>query len=245
MKALIHPPQNVLRIAGFLLFALGMVIGMLFYGSATWADIEAFLFDSSFSADKPLSTLSCPTIIGPGETGVLKATFTNPSDKTFRPRIRARFTAGLVSLMREEETRLSLEPGQSQQLEWKVTGEDAVWGNFILARVYQFRQYPQPSLSATCGVLVVDFLGLGGKWLTALAVANSLLWMLVGASLWMAGSRPLLRHSQTTTQAMLALIVVVVLGIAGSLTGLWLLSAAMVLVGVLLSFVVIAFLITT
>ncbi|MEW5868357.1 MAG: hypothetical protein AB1894_03720 [Chloroflexota bacterium] len=243
MKSIPYPSRSVSRVAGFLIFALGVAIGLLYFGGATWADIEAFLFDSSFSADKPLTTLNCPVIIGPSETGVLKATFTNPSDTTFRPRIRARFTAGLVSLIREEENRLSLEPGESQQLEWQVTGEDAVWGNFILARIYQFRQYPQLSRTATCGILVVDFLGLGGRWLTALAVVISLLGMLVGLNLWVAGNRPLSGRIQTTTQAMVALAAVVFLGMAGSLTGLWMLSAAMVLVGVLLSFMIIAFLI--
>jgi hypothetical protein len=55
--------NRLLAIMGVLIFAVGVVPGLAFYGAAAWGDLEAFLFASSVDADASLGSLRCPLVI--------------------------------------------------------------------------------------------------------------------------------------------------------------------------------------
>lgn len=178
------------RALGMLLFSIGLFLGMAVSAGVLWGDLEAFLFDSSLGADEPLKTLRCPVIITSGETGTVTATFTNSGEKAVVRLVRAHISDGFVTLMREVNDRLVLEPGEIRRLKWTVTPDDAVWKHFILVRVHVLRSSPLPSYTGSCGILVMDLPGLTGNQIIVLTLLLSALSTTAGVGLVAAGSRP-------------------------------------------------------
>lgn len=226
--------RNLLGTLGVLIFALGVVLGLAFYSGAAWGDLEAFLFHVEGDADASLGSLSCPVVITSTESGTVSATFRNPTERPIKPVVRTHISEGFVTLMRRIDDRPSLEPGEKQRLEWTVTADDAAYGYLILARVFVKYPYPLPARTAACGVLVIDLPGWTGSQVTALVVVGSLLCMVGGVGLWVAGNRPLSGRILDATRAMIALAVVVLLGIIGSFLGWWLLSGLLLMIALLL-----------
>ncbi len=226
--------KRLLATVGVLIFVVGVVLGLAFYGGATWGDLEAFLFAASVDADASLGSLRCPIMITSTETGTLTATFENPAERTIKPIIHTHISEGFVTLKRTIDDVLSLEPGEKERLEWAVTADDAAYGYLILARVFVKYPYPLPSRTSTCGVLVIDLPGWTGGQVTALVVVGSFLCMVAGVGLWVAGNRPLSERVQDASRAMTALAVVVLLGIISSFIEWWLLSGLFVVIALLL-----------
>lgn len=181
----------VFRILSVALFIFGVLLGLVFNGLAVWADFEAVLFDASRSADRPLDDLRCPIAISPAETGVIRLDLDNPTDRPVRTLVRTHISGGYVTLFREDSQRVSVEPGKSTPLSWEVTADDAVWNRFILARVYQVSAFPLPARTATCGILLVDFLGLPGLVIVSGVIGLSAAGMLGGIWLWQRSHKPL------------------------------------------------------
>lgn len=219
---------------GLLVFAVGVVLGISFYGAAAWADLEAFLFDATVSADASLGSLRCPVVITSTEAGTLSARIENPMDRSIKPTVRTHVSEGFVTLMREIEERPSLEPGEKRRLEWTVTADDAAYGYLILARAFVKYPYPLPARTAACGVLVINLPGWTGSQVTALVVVSSLLCLLVGIGLWRAAYRPLSGRILDATRAMTVLAIIVLFGSLSSLVEWWLLSGLLLMLALLL-----------
>jgi hypothetical protein len=226
--------KRLLAAVGVLVFSVGVLLGLAFYGAAAWGDLEAFLFAASVDADGSLGSLRCPIMITSTESGTLSATFQNPSERVIRPTIRTHISEGFVTLMRRIDDQPSLEPGEKKRLEWEVTADDATYGYLVLARVFVKYPYPLPSRTSACGVLVIDLPGWTGGQVTALVVVSSLLCLVAGVGLWVAGNRPLGGRIQDASRAMIVLAVVVLLGIATSFAEWWLLSGLLLVIALLL-----------
>lgn len=222
------------------LFSVGIVAGMLFYGFSFWANFEASLFDAGLEGDAGLSSLRCPIFFGKNETGKIYLNVKNPLDRTFAPRIRAHISEGFVSMMREIDSQPFLAPGESQTLEWDITSNDAVWNRFVLVRIYQFRVYPEPSRSATCGVQFVNF-PLSGSLITGLVLAISLLGMGSGIWLYQYSNRPLKDRQRSTIVAMTILGSTVTVGIVAALLGQLLVTMLITIFSVLLVVVLLGY----
>jgi hypothetical protein len=227
-----HP---ILGALGVLLFALGVLVGLAMMGGAVWGDLEASLFQSARRGGSGLPGLRCPVILGTSEAGTVSAKLRNPLDRPVEFNVRTYISEGYVSLMREEKTRLPLEPGEKERLEWPVTPDDAAYGRLILARVRVLGQYPLPERQAACGILVLDTGLLSGGQVVALAVLASLLGMGAGAGLWIAVSRPVAGRRLEAVRAMGALAASVGVGLVVSLLGLWVVGVVMGAATVLLA----------
>lgn len=226
-------PRAVSAVAVVLLSA-GVLLGLALTALATWGDLEGSLFDTDIGADASLGTLRCPILVTADETGVIRASFRNRSDRRMQPYIRAHITQGYISLMREIRTDLPLEPGERRSLEWTVTAEDAVFGRLILARVQAFRTYPQPTRRGSCGILVADVGGWSGKGITASVVVASLLSMGVGLGILIQRNRPLKGRKRNLIGASGFLMAMVAAGLLVSLLQWWVLGLILLVVTVLL-----------
>ena len=222
------------------LFSIGIATGMFFYGFSFWADFEASLFDAGLEGDAGLSNLHCPLFLGKNETGEIYLKIKNPLARAIAPRIRAHISDGFVSMMREINSQPSLSQGESQTLEWDITSNDAVWNRFILVRVYQFPVYPEPSRSATCGIVLAS-LPLPGVLITGLLVAVSLLGMGSGVWLYRYTNRPLKDRQRSTMIAMTILGTTVTIGIVAALLGQLLVTMLLTIISVLLVVVLLGY----
>lgn len=229
------------RITSIIIFAVGVLLGMAFLGGATWGDFESSLFDPSLGSAVPLDAMKCPVAISRVETGTVNTTLRNSTDQTLRRYIRAHISEGFVSVMREVNSRVEIAPGESQQLEWQVSGEDAAWGRVILVRAYLFSSYPMPAQSATCGILVLNFLNLTGGQIVGLILVASLLLMGAGLWHWVASNRPLGGRVLNATYAMSGIGLVVLGGMVSTFFGNWMLGLLLLLAAVLLIVVVLTY----
>ncbi|MBN1666166.1 MAG: hypothetical protein JW862_03735 [Anaerolineales bacterium] len=184
--------QTIYRRAGLLLFSLGILLGILLFGSAVWADLEAFLFDSALKARTSLTTLSCPVMISSKETGMISANIRNPNDRETKRIVRVHITEGYTSLIREINTDLLIEANSSSKVEWEIYPDDAVYNDrLIMFRAYLFPNYPIPDADGSCGVLLVQSDTFTGRQILIFTITVSLVLIGAGRWLWQLGVRPI------------------------------------------------------
>jgi hypothetical protein len=227
--------DGILRNLGVLVLSIGVLLGMMVSAVCILGDYEAVRFDASLSVlrDASLKTFRCPVLITTGETGTVTGAFKNPLDRPITLTVRAH-VSNYLTLTRERTDRLPLEPGETKRLEWTVTADDVLYSNLILVKVLQFRQYPLPGRLGSCGIMVVDIPYLTGGLIVALAVAGSVVGMLGGIGLWLAGQRPLTRRGRQAANTMGALAGAVVAGMISSLLGAWMLALIVLAVNIML-----------
>ena len=215
-------PRGLIRSLGILLFSLGLLLGMALFGAIVWADFEAVLFNPGLQQEAPLRSLRCPVMITESETGEVTASLFNPLERSTERFLQAHITDGYVTLMREVNRRVSLEPGERQQLAWEVTADDAAYERFILVKVVLRGRYPLPSRQGTCGILVVDVPYLRGEQVFGLGFGAALLCMVGGIVLWLKAGDPLVDRGRRVARAMAALTGSIVVGTTVGLLGWWL-----------------------
>ncbi len=206
------------RILAIVLFSIGILSGAAFFAAATLADVEAVFYGFDRFGYKPTSAFYCPVMIASDETGVVRAVFKNNNERAIRPSVR--FQASSPSIFRTEITRLEIEPGESESLEWKISQSDLAYRNLAFAKIMTYASYPSPDVEQTCGILVLDLPGLTGKQATGLIVAVSLAGIILGGGLWLV-SRPVKGRARETWSAMLTLAVVVLAGMGSVLLAMW------------------------
>lgn len=232
---------KIFRIAGIVLFSFGVLMGTALMAVTVWADLEASFFDADLASrgGESLKTLRCPVLMTSAEIGVVTATVENTANKPIEPRLRAHISEGHVTLMREVNATLALEPGEEQTVEFLLSSNDVTYNWLILVRVLQFRYYPLPSRQAACGIFVVDLSFLTGSQLLALTIGVVLLGLLGGIALWSAGNWPLNRRSLATARTMGALAASLFLGSIVAFSGSWLVGILLFAINLLLIFEII------
>lgn len=209
------------RPLGGLLFVAGLLLGMALFGAVIWGDLEAALFSPGIQQDAALRSLRCPVLITRSETGTVSARLKNPLERSTERYVRAHISDGYVTLMREINTRVPLDPGERQRLEWTVTADDAAFGRLVLVKVVLRARYPLPSRQGTCGILVLDVPYLTGNQFFALGFAVSLLSMAAGCVLWFRAGEPLRERGRQVGRAMGVLAGIVLVGTIVALMGWW------------------------
>jgi hypothetical protein len=227
-------PKRWHRTLGLYIFFVGILLGMFFAMLLTSANLEAFLFSPvPDSSAQPLESLRCPILLNRGETGTISATFSNPSDQTRRRTVDTYTSRGSIIMMEEGRDRFDLAPGEKHTLKWSISADDAAWGWFIIARIYVQRNLPLPSRSGGCGVLVFNLPFGTGAQITGAIVGASLLLMIGGALLWLKGGTEPRKALRTVEYLVLALGPATVLALLFSMTGLWLVSAILLVLMIL------------
>jgi hypothetical protein len=223
----------LLRSVGVLLFVTGVALGLVLSTMAVWGEVEAMMFDLSRDADAGLGSLRCPLIVTTKDTAMATASVKNPTDKKMTRSLKVHISHGHVTLMREINEKLPLEPGEKVQLEWALYPDDAAFGRFILVGAYMPSYYPYPSRRGTCASLVLDTPYLTGGQLAALAIAGSGLGMVSGLGLWVAADRPSNEKRRKATGAMATLAGTIAAGIVVNLLGWWLLGGILLVITVI------------
>jgi hypothetical protein len=221
------------RMLGRFLYFFGILITLALGSVTIWGDLEASLFDVSIQAQRNLDSLRCPVLITRHETGQITASFENTSQRPVNRAIRANISDGFVTLIREENLQLPLQPGERQSWVWEVTADDAAYNYLILARINTLRQSPMPSKSGACGILVVPIPWVSGQKIVIGWLALGLAAIVGGGWLWRrATPTPIQWHPVLVGSAAMSLAVIAVL-ILG-LMGLWIPGVILLAIFVLL-----------
>ena len=229
--------KKLFRTLGIIFFSIGILAGMVMFIFMNWAYFEAnFYFGYTFPADKPLTTLRCPLLMTSSETGAVTASMTNNTDRDLSILVQTEIS--YFGAATSERLSYPLAAGETRRLSWTVTSDDIVYGHLIIARVYVFNAYTFPSRTNTCHTMVVDLPGLTGIQPFIIVLALSLVSLMAGWGLWLAGSRPLRAEGLIATRAMALLTAVVLLGLLAGWIGWWGLGLICCVVSVLMIFTV-------
>ncbi len=230
--------QKTLRVVSFIIYTIGIILGMAIAGGIIWSDLEASLFDSSINAKSSLS-LSCPVAITTHEAGKISATLKNPVDREKNFYVRAHISEGYVSLKREINQQILVAPGEKEKVSWEIYPQDAAYNRIILFRAYVNPSYPLPSRGNFCGVLVLDIPLLTGTQFFLLMLGLSLAGIIGGSAIWRKVNRPMNKNIRSMSNAMTALAVIIFSAIVAGYSGIWILglllfAAAILMMGVML-----------
>jgi hypothetical protein len=232
--------KKLSRTLGIIFFSIGILVGMAMFIFMNWAYFEAtFFFGYTFPADKTLTTLRCPLVMTSSETGSVTASITNNTDRDLSILVRTEIS--YFGAATSERVTYPVAAGETRKLSWTVSSDNIVYGHLIMARVYVFGAYTNPSRTNTCHTMVVDLPGLTGIQIFIIVLALSLVCLMAGWGLWLAGSRPLQVEGLIATRAMSILTAVVLLGMFVGCIGWWGVGLICTVTGVLLTFTVVGY----
>ena len=234
--------NNLLRVLAILIFSIGVLSGMAFAVAGSLADMESSFYGFNSYGNDPTTAMHCPVLLNRSEAGTITIKMKNTSDINIRPNLR--FQVSNEGVFRSEAAHLSLEPGQSESLEWTVGSEDMVLNLFIFAKMFTFASYPVQDVEQTCGILVFDLPWFSGTGLTITAIALCLVGMGTGIFLWMAAHKAKKYKAMEALPAMIALAAVVLADLLSILIAWWLLGIVLSVLSLILVGVIIGNLVT-
>jgi hypothetical protein len=223
-----------------LLFAASALVALLLFGSVVLSDLEGATFDPAIRGNASLTSLRCPLFISTSESGTARATLSNPLDRPLQYLVRVRVSQGFVTLFRQIDFPVPLDPGQKQTIAWEITAADAAYDWLVLVKVLQSASYPLPSRSGSCGVLVVPIPFLTGNQFFLLVFTATLLGMGISVWLWRAVGRATGSVRHDVSNAMIALGIMLVVGTLVGVFSSWILGLVL-LTGTLLMVLTIVF----
>ena len=221
------------KLVAVILYSAGLILALVVAIIGFWPELEATLFDPSTSADQSLNTLRCPMVITPSDTATISAIFTNPLERPIQFLVRTHISQEYSTLLREFNHKVALEVGESEQLVWEISVDDAVYNRLVFARVRSLRSSQIPSREQTCGILVVTVPGLTGGEIVAGLLIISLFGLVSGSVLWVRIAWPLEGQNREIAIGFGILTALVVLSSILSIWGFWALSMGMFVIIVL------------
>jgi hypothetical protein len=216
-----------------ILFAAGILSGLILIALATWADQEAALFEPTSAYDTNLPSLRCPLLLTSEEISNISVGLKNPSTYPVSSLTTAHITAGSVLLIDEFVETPSLPPGGKMTLSWKVIPDDAAYHSLILSRVFVERSYPLPSRTGSCGIVVLPFGGVPGGGLVGVLFGLCLAGTILGMVFWRRTNTLLSSKQREFNSGLIAIAVIIAVGFLSILFNIWLIGLASV-IGILL-----------
>jgi hypothetical protein len=178
--------------------------------------------------------MECPFILAGGEVGTISVTLTNPHEKEIEPLFQVAIgSERTFSLFRYFRERKYIPAGESQTMQWTVSGEDAVYKHFILVQVYQFSAFKTTNRSGSCGILYLD-VPLSGTTVLILAITVSIVGMALGTILWLRLYKALPGHKARAPRIMIVVAASATLTMVTGILGIWLLGILFFVISLLL-----------
>ena len=232
---------------GLLVFILGLAVSLTFNIFVLWANLEgmsfwgypeALAFDSSLTAEARLSSVRCPVILAPGESGTVSVTVRNPNDYPIEAWISAHISMlGMQENMLRELRSAPLAPGEKTTLRWEVSEQNKNNSGMILARIFlRLTERHPPSRTRHCGIATIDLWGLSSGLITSAALVGGHILQAAGIWVWGQVKRQSTKEDNFTRNVMIAMSIFSLLMTLGSLSHSWVISMVSLLVSLLLVF---------
>ena len=229
--------SNRLTNTGLLLAVIGNLLGIAFSAMMVWADMEANLFKYGVTGDKKLTSFVCPILINGDEESAIKVRLRNNRDKVMTPYIRAYVSEEHITLTRQSAHALTIQPGDSAEIIWKIYPEDAVYDQFVFFRVFLHDDYPHPSRTGICGVWVTNIPGLSGKLIVWISLAIVFLMIIAGNVLLYLQPIPHEQKRREIATGLKYLSGLVLVDLILALLGYWVLGLLLLVVILVVSFI--------
>ncbi len=221
-----HKQKNTLY---FILYTVGILLGVTLATLATWADYESAFYGFTRFASAPFHGLSCPILMTRDETQTVMIKLTNTTANRLSPSIRTEISTPLTSDSKLEF--FQLDPGESLSVERTIDADNIDLGRFIFVKAGMFSAYPLPDQESTCGVFILPMRGNG----TLILILGTILSVLLTAG----GLFLFSRHDpqRNRIRPLLFIAIATALAMIFGFLGLWILATLMIVLIVLTSFI--------
>lgn len=206
------------RSLSIVLYFLGILLGFALAIAANWAEFEGVSYYYTGATYNAFHGLHCPVLMTRSETGIVTASFDNPSNRESEPYYEMEISGPLP---RRFEDQLSVAPHETKKVQWTVDAHDIDRGSFIFVKLDILPTADYPTREATCGILVLNTPGLTGEQILWLTLAASLLGMVIGLGLWENANAPLADQPMNLKHAMQTLAIIVLLAMLSGFMGWW------------------------
>ncbi len=213
----------------FILYAIGILLGLTLATLATWADYESAFYGFTRFASAPFHGLSCPILMTRDETQSVKIKLTNTTAKPLSPSIRTEISTPLTSDSKLEFFQLA--PGESLLVERTIDADNIDLERFIFVKAGMFSAYPLPDQESTCGVFILPMHGNG----TVILILGSILSVLLAAGGLFMFSRQ--DPQRERVRPLLFIAIATALAMIFAFFGSWILATLMIVLIVLTSFI--------
>jgi hypothetical protein len=218
-----------MRVLGYVIFYLGVILGLALAAIAVWNRTEAISYFFRGAKLEPFNGLRCPAFIAPTETAAITVDFKNPANEedTFFYRIEV---SGAPSTRRIAD-QITVPPHKTKSTQVTVDAKDVDLLFFIFTRINTSPGPLHSAQEAVCGMMVVNLMGLTGAQLSTIAICLSFLGMATGLSLW---QRTITRAGATMQRLMPTIGLVVLLALLSGALGWWMAGMALLVIAILL-----------
>lgn len=206
------------RSLSIVLYFSGIFLGFALAIAANWAEFEGVSYYYTGATYNAFHGLHCPVLMTRSETGIVTASFDNPSNQESEPYYEVEISGPLP---RRFEDQLSIAPHETKKVQWTVDVHDIDRGSFIFVKLDVLPTVGYSTREATCGILVLNVPGLTGEQILWLTLIASLLGMVVGLGLWENANAPLADKSLYLKRAMRTLAIIVLLAMLSGFMGWW------------------------
>lgn len=225
----------------FLFYLVGLFAGLFLIFIAAWADMEASFYGFPRQADPGLTGFHCPVLMTRTDMDTLSFSFTNTTDVKLSPSVKVWVSSPALPDVYVE--RVELEPGESQQFEWRVGPGNIDLQRFIFAQALVYSSFPLPTQLATCGIYILD-LPVSGKlvlWALIILCLAGMSWGLFAINRIRSANEWIRKYFP----ALVFLAVVLVVGLVFSMVGAWVQSTLVLAAIALLLFILLGSLLMT
>jgi hypothetical protein len=225
-QLIMQKPKHIFH---FILYFIGVLLGITLATLSTWADYESTAYGFPRRAQTPFKGLSCPILMTRDETQTIKIRLTNSTEKKLSPSIRTEISTRVTADSKLEFFELA--PGESLLVERIIGPQNIDLGQFIFVQASVFSSYPLPNRESTCGVFILPMQGNG----TLILIAATILSLLFSAG----GLFQLRQDGQPEKSIRPLLFIAIVMTLAMTLAflGAWIPAALMIVLAVLTSFI--------
>ena len=219
--------RQLIATLGIVIFLVGLVSGLYLSFLTVAAEVDAaFAMMASDMPTKPLRDLRCPALLAKNESGTVTATLdsapgysvylsaaaittddgydggpvilSGPESTRGKLAPSERVDNWICSGCTSERVKVTLPPGETIDLTWRVSVTDDMQGEQIALKLYAFgdgddRTYSDVpfrawdfSYTGSCGIAIINMLGLTGRQIIVLTLSS----MLLGGVMWLYGSMP-------------------------------------------------------
>ena len=220
------------RTWGTVVFVLSLLLGLALAIVVLWGDFEATSYFNSGAGYAPFAGLNCPALMSPSEVATLSATFDNPSDREIQPYYEVEISGAAAS--RRLEGQLQIPAHSSKTVSWTVDANDIDLGYFVMAKIDVLPFAGNPARESTCGMVVLNLIGMPGGQIQGWGLGLSLVGMVLGLELSEAGTEANDRKRRSIQNGLRAAGVAVLLALLTALTGSWVISLILCAITILL-----------
>lgn len=208
--------------SGFIIFTFAIILGVCLMVVSAWPDLEALVYGFRRFTEDPLKSLSCPMLLTRQDRAQITVKLNNPNDKVINRKVEAQFSTPMTLYSVEEW--VELQPGETKIIAWEVGAENIDLKRFIFASVRAYPAKSLPLVESTCGILVLNLPFKGGMVLFYVTLALAAVGLIFGLWLWTRNTDLSRTEMITQSRFMRFLTGVIIVGVAGSMLGWWLLG---------------------